>query len=168
MLVESEAKDPLEGTDPPPLISMTEFRFLSFRKKQPQHRTNTSDDKRLQSTLKRLGVNTIPGIEEVNLFFEDNNVLHYINPKVQASITANTYVVSGTSQLKTLSELLPEIITQMGPESLANLKRMAEQVQQMHHGSQMPRIIEDADDDDEDDGDVPDLVQNFEEASEAV
>eukprot|EP01052_Picozoa_sp_SAG31_P034919 SAG31_NODE_4144_length_3504_cov_7.703276_2_plen_63_part_00 len=26
------------------------------------------DDKRLQNTLKRLGVNTIPGIEEVNLF----------------------------------------------------------------------------------------------------
>jgi hypothetical protein len=27
-----------------------------------------ADDKRLQNTLKRLGVNTIPGIEEVNLF----------------------------------------------------------------------------------------------------
>lgn len=34
----------------------------------------------------------------------------------------------------------------------------------MQHGSQMPQIIED----DEDDGDVPDLVENFEEASEAV
>lgn len=116
---------------------------VGSRKKQPQHRPNTTDDKRLQSTLKRLGVNTIPGIEEVNLFLEDNNVLHYSNPKgthsvqtlvqnsplVQASITANTYVVSGTSQLKSLSEMLPEIITQMGPDSLANLKRMAEQVQ---------------------------------------
>lgn len=29
------------------------------------HKTTSTDDKRLQSTLKRLGVNTIPGIEEV-------------------------------------------------------------------------------------------------------
>ena len=34
-----------------------------------------------------------------------------------------------------LSDLLPEIITQMGPDSLASLKRMAEQMQvaSRHH-----------------------------------
>ena len=138
------------------------------RKKKAPHRTATTDDKRLQNTLKRLSVNTIPGIEEVNLFMDNNNVLHFSNPKghpssqshcldmyplscaaaVQASITANTYVVSGTAQTKStasvlygrncdvtalcvieLSDLLPEIITQMGPDSLASLKRMAEQMQ---------------------------------------
>ena len=41
---------------------------------------STTDDKRLQATLKRLGVNTIPGIEEVNLFVE-NDVIHFTNPK---------------------------------------------------------------------------------------
>jgi nascent polypeptide-associated complex subunit beta len=30
------------------------------------HKTTTTDDKRLQNTLKRLSVNTIPGIEEVS------------------------------------------------------------------------------------------------------
>ena len=35
------------------------------RKKKAVHKANTMDDKRLQSTLKRLGVNNIPGIEEV-------------------------------------------------------------------------------------------------------
>ena len=44
------------------------------------HKTTTTDDKRLQNTLKRLGVNTIPGIEEVNLFKEEN-VIHFTNPK---------------------------------------------------------------------------------------
>lgn len=34
------------------------------------HKTTSTDDKRLQSTLKRLGVNTIPGIEEVRLGWE--------------------------------------------------------------------------------------------------
>ncbi len=36
------------------------------RKKKTVHKAASMDDKRLQSTLKRLGVNNIPGIEEVS------------------------------------------------------------------------------------------------------
>lgn len=50
------------------------------RKKKAVHKTTTTDDKRLQNTLKRLGVNTIPGIEEVNIF-QDETVIHFTNPK---------------------------------------------------------------------------------------
>jgi hypothetical protein len=64
------------------------------------HKTTSTDDKRLQSTLKRLGVNTIPGIEEVLLINNDGSALQFNNPKVQASIAANTYVVSGAAQPK--------------------------------------------------------------------
>lgn len=35
------------------------------RKKKVVHRTATADDKKLQLTLKKLGVNNISGIEEV-------------------------------------------------------------------------------------------------------
>lgn len=70
------------------------------RKKKAVHKTTSTDDKRLQSTLKRLGVNTIPGIEEVLLINNDGSALQFNNPKVQASIAANTYVVSGASQPK--------------------------------------------------------------------
>jgi nascent polypeptide-associated complex subunit beta len=50
------------------------------RKKKAVHKTTSTDDKRLQNTLKRLGVNTIPGIEEVNLF-KDGSVIQFTNPK---------------------------------------------------------------------------------------
>jgi NACalpha-BTF3-like transcription factor len=50
------------------------------RKHKAVHKTTSTDDKRLQNTLKRLGVNTIPGIEEVNIF-KDDNVIHFTNPK---------------------------------------------------------------------------------------
>ena len=107
-----------------------------FRKKKAVHKTATTDDKRLQSTLKRVGVNTIPAIEEVNIF-KDDLVIQFLNPKglpvllrccgfllhvvekwgmrmlltrlsvvffsahaVQASIAANTWVVSGSPQTK--------------------------------------------------------------------
>jgi NACalpha-BTF3-like transcription factor len=56
-----------------------EFNFVG-RKKKAVHKTTTTDDKRLQSTLKRIGVNTIPGIEEVNIF-KDDVVIQFQNPK---------------------------------------------------------------------------------------
>ncbi len=118
------------------------------RKKKAVHKTTTTDDKRLQNTLKRLGVNTIPGIEEVNII-KDDCIINFQNPKVQASIAANTYVVSGASQTKKLQDMLPGIINQLGPDSLNSLRKLAEQYQ----GAGM---------DVEGDDDVPDLVENFE------
>merc|ERR1719262_1569330 len=96
------------------------------RKKRAKHQTTAADDKALQAQLKRLGVNNIPGIEEVNMFKEDGNVLHFSSPKVQASIAANTYVISGHAENKQLQELLPGIINQLGPDNLMKLKRIAE------------------------------------------
>lgn len=126
------------------------------RKKKAIHKTTTTDDKRLQNTLKRLGVNNIPAIEEVNLFKDNGTVIHFNNPKgardaratrcdarsrmlpqiqpqlmlpalllvsqlvspsvlssaprpcvaVQASIAANTYVVSGHAETKSTLDAL--------------------------------------------------------------
>jgi len=39
------------------------------------------DDKKLQGALKKLNVQPIPGVEEVNMFREDGNVLHFTAPK---------------------------------------------------------------------------------------
>ncbi|CAA2989248.1 nascent polypeptide-associated complex subunit beta-like [Olea europaea var. sylvestris] len=130
------------------------------RKKKAVHKTTTTDDKRLQSTLKRIGVNAIPAIEEVNIFKEDV-VIQFTNPKVQASIAANTWVVSGTPQNKKLQDILPQIIHQLGPDNLENLKKLAEQFQKQVPGA-------DANAAQEDDDDVPDLVdgETFEAAAE--
>merc|ERR1712166_1734778 len=130
------------------------------RKKKAIHKTTTTDDKRLQNTLKRLGVNNIPAIEEVNLFKENGTVIDFNNPKVQASIAANTYVVSGRAENKNLQDLLPGIINQLGPDNLANLKKIAENFSQGAAAAKQEDEGEDSDDD------IPDLVENFEDASE--
>ena len=83
------------------------------RKHKAVHKTATSDDKKLGSTLKKLGVTNIPAIEEVNLFTSDQKVIHFQNPKVQASIAANTYVVSGPNETKNLTDMLPGILNQV-------------------------------------------------------
>merc|ERR1712166_1421537 len=107
------------------------------RKKKVVHKTTTTDDKRLQNTLKRLGINSIPAIEEVNLFMDSGEVIHFTNPKVQASIAANTYVIICVAETKKLQDLFPGI-----------LKKIASQYTQ-------------EDDDDDDDDEIPDLVENF-------
>jgi nascent polypeptide-associated complex subunit beta len=84
----------------------------------------------------------------------------FLPVQVQASIAANTYVVSGPSESKKLEDLLPGIITQLGPDNLNQLKQIYQSFAAGAKGAAG------AGKDDEDD--VPDLVDtNFEEASVA-
>ncbi|KAL9670977.1 hypothetical protein QQ045_008540 [Rhodiola kirilowii] len=135
--------------------------FSICRKKKAVHKTTTNDDKRLQSTLKRIGVNSIPAIEEVNIF-KDDVVIQFINPKVQASIAANTWVVSGSPQTKKLQDILPGIINQLGPDNLENLRQLAEQFKKRAANAPTEATIPEEDDDE-----VPDLVagETFEAAA---
>merc|ERR1712168_249302 len=128
------------------------------RKKKVVHKTATTDDKKLQSTLKKLAVNTIPNIEEVNMIRDDGTVLHFNNPKVQASLAANTFAITGHAENKQLTEMLPGILNQLGAEGLSNLRRLAEQLPK-------GRVAETVDEEGDDDDDVPDLVDNFDEPS---
>uniref|UniRef100_A0A8B9NBE9 Transcription factor BTF3 n=1 Tax=Accipiter nisus TaxID=211598 RepID=A0A8B9NBE9_9AVES len=96
------------------------------RKKKVVHRTATADDKKLQFSLKKLGVNNISGIEEVNMFTNQGTVIHFNNPKVQASLAANTFTVTGHAETKQLTEMLPSILNQLGADSLTSLRRLAE------------------------------------------
>eukprot|EP01047_Picozoa_sp_COSAG01_P086644 COSAG01_NODE_19575_length_1002_cov_32.160576_2_plen_101_part_00 len=52
--------------------------------------------------------------ETLPLCLQDNGtVIHFSNPKVQASIAANTYVISGHAETKRLQDLLPGILNQV-------------------------------------------------------
>lgn len=136
------------------------------KKKSSSRGSSAQSDVKLSAALKKLGATNIPGIEEVNLFKEDGKVIHFVNPKVQASIQANTYIVSGPSDTKPLQELLPSIVSQLGMDNIAQLQSaMAAQGGAAGAAAGgMPSVAEGDDDDD----DVPDLVDgNFEEVSES-
>ncbi|KHJ41788.1 NAC domain protein [Trichuris suis] len=128
------------------------------RKKKVVHKTPTSDDKKLHSNLKKLAVTNIPGIEEVNMIKDDGTVIHFNNPKVQASVPANTFAVIGHAENKHLTEMLPGILNQLGAESLGHLKRLADNVGSLTTTGLAP-VAADEDDD------VPELVGDFEEPS---
>lgn len=79
------------------------------RKKKVVHKTNT-DDKKLQNSLKKLAVNVIPGIEEVHMIKDDGHVIHFNNPKVQASLPANTFAITGHAETKQVTDLVAPIL----------------------------------------------------------
>lgn len=124
------------------------------RKKKIVHQTAATDDKKLQSSLKKLAVNNIPGIEEVNMIKNDGTVIHFNNPKTQASLAANTFAITGHGETKQIAEMLPGILTQLGQEGLAQLKRLASNVVV---GNKILSSVEEEEKDD-----IPDLIENFE------
>ncbi|KLO14104.1 NAC-domain-containing protein [Schizopora paradoxa] len=129
------------------------------RKVVPKSRASTAqDDKKLQGALKKLNVQPIPSVEEVNMFREDGNVLHFTTPKVHAAVSANTFAIYGTGAVKDLTELVPGILNQLGPDSLTSLRKLAESYQNIQQ-QKAPGASAGGDDDDDD---VPDLVENFE------
>lgn len=84
------------------------------RKKKIVHQTAATDDKKLQGTLKKLAVNNIPGIEEVNLIKNDGTVIHFNNPKTQASLASNVFAITGHGEQKQVMRKF---------QSRSNLKR---------------------------------------------
>uniref|UniRef100_A0A2K6UHU8 Transcription factor BTF3 n=1 Tax=Saimiri boliviensis boliviensis TaxID=39432 RepID=A0A2K6UHU8_SAIBB len=131
------------------------------RKKKVVYRTATADNNKLQSSMKKLAVNNRAGIEEVNMIKDDGTVIHFDNPKVQASLSASTFAITGHAETKPITEMLPGILSQLGVDSLTSLRKLAEQFPWQVLDSKAPK----PEDTNEEEEDVSDLVENVEEAN---
>jgi nascent polypeptide-associated complex subunit beta len=68
-------------------------------------------------------------------------------------VPSNTFAIYGNGEDKELTELVPGILNQLGPDSLASLRKLAESYQNMQKGEGEGEGEKEADDDD-----IPDLV----------
>uniref|UniRef100_A0AC34FZQ1 NAC-A/B domain-containing protein n=1 Tax=Panagrolaimus sp. ES5 TaxID=591445 RepID=A0AC34FZQ1_9BILA len=75
---------------------------------------------------------------------------HFNNPKVQASVPANTFSITGTAENKQITDMLPGILNQLGAESLTHLKNLHANV--TSNGASATN---------DPDADIPDLVGDF-------
>ncbi|KAI8645264.1 putative transcription factor btf3-like protein, partial [Parasitella parasitica] len=125
--------------------------------KKTPNKSGSGDDRKLSAALQKLNVQPIPNVDEVNMFKDDGKVIHFANPRayrvVQAAANANTYAIHGRSTEKELAELIPGILNQLGPDSMAALKKLAESFQQAQGESAGA-----------DDDEIPDLVESFDKA----
>ncbi|XP_021541482.1 transcription factor BTF3-like [Neomonachus schauinslandi] len=122
-------------------------------RKKVVHRTATADDKKLQFSLKKLGVNNICGIEEVNRFTNQGPVIHLNNPKVQALLAANAFTIPSHTETEQLTEMPPSILNQLDAGSLTSLRRLAEALPKQSVDGKAPLATGEEDDDE-----VPDLI----------
>jgi len=133
------------------------------RKKKVVHKSNVTDDKKIQSALKKIGVNGISGIEEVNMIKDDGEVIHFNNPKVQACLQSNTFAITGHAETKQITDLLPSLLSQLRAENLTSaIKKLASTGIDSSAAAENVHAQATADVDDEE---VPDLIENFDEAS---
>lgn len=123
------------------------------RRKVKRSVKTEGDDTKVQTALQKLNAQTVTGVEQVNLFTEDGNVIHFGRPAVQQASQYNTFAVHGHSVQKSIQETLPDVINSMSPESLAQLRKLTEQLQQQQgqEGGAAPQAEESAD--------IPKLVE---------
>lgn len=107
--------------------------------------------------------NTPPHSETITIHHA--NILLSRRLIVHASVPSNTFAIYGAGEDKELTELVPGILNQLGPDSLASLRKLAESYQSMQKkedgkGGGKDKEAGESDDDD----DIPDLVEgeNFE------
>ncbi|CDO93802.1 unnamed protein product [Kluyveromyces dobzhanskii CBS 2104] len=91
--------------------------------------TSSKDDSKLQDQLQKLRAVTVDNVQQANFFKDDGSVLHFSKVGVQVAPQHNTSVFYGIPQEKSLQELFPDIIPQMGAEAINALTQMASQMQ---------------------------------------
>ena len=118
---------------------------------------NVEEDKKLKAAVKKFGAQPLTDIDEVNMFKDDNTVVHFKKPLINYSVRENLLIVTGGCESKELKDMLPEIIKQVGPQQYEALKNLV---------GDMAKGVGAAAGGDDDEDDVPPLVQGtFEDAS---
>ena len=124
------------------------------RKKEAKHRGNKVEaDKKIQALSKKVGARKINEVSEINIFKDDNTVVHLKKPSLEYSFKEKVSFVSGVAENKNIKEILPAIIKQLGPKQFEFMKEYAETLKSKD--KKKGEKIDEA----------PELVEDFEEVS---
>ena len=123
------------------------------RKHEVKKRGNKVEtDKKIESIAKKSQAKKINEINEINIFKDDNTVIHFKKPTLEYSFKEKVSFVSGLHETKNIKELLPAIIKQLGPKQFEFMKEYAE-------------TLKNKDKKDEKNDQAPELVEDFESVS---
>jgi hypothetical protein len=122
-------------------------------KHQAKHRGNKVEaDKKVQAVAKKAQAKKINEVSEINIFKDDNTVIHFKKPNIEYSFKEKVSFVSGQHETKNIKELLPGIIKQLGPKQFEFMKDYADSIKAKDKKTEK---IEEA----------PELVEDFETVS---
>ena len=125
------------------------------RKKKVASHNPKADDKKLISAIKKYNMQPLNDIVELNMFQDNNNVMHFTKLQVQYSFKESFVFINGSYETKELKDLIPAIIDQVGSQHHEYLKKLRETM-----ASTKPEVVKKEEDE------IPKLVgTNFEEIS---
>ena len=123
------------------------------RKHEAKKRGNKVEtDKKIEAIAKKAQAKKLNEISEINIFKDDNTVIHFKKPTLEYSFKEKVSFVSGLHETKNIKELIPAIIKQLGPKQFDLMKEYAE-------------TIKTKDKKDEKNDQAPELVEDFESVS---
>ncbi len=93
------------------------------RKMKHKPKKNTNDDKNIVTLRNKLGAQPLPEIQNMNLFTNDNKVIQFENPNVYGSFQNRTIILSGKSETKDLKDCFADVISELSPQQLEQLKK---------------------------------------------
>lgn len=93
-------------------------------------KTSEADDTKIQAALQKFNPVVLNDVAEANFFKGDGSVMNFSRVGVQAAANNNTYAVYGFPHQKSIAEMLPGVLTQLGAENLDLLTKMAQAYQQ--------------------------------------
>ena len=123
------------------------------RKHEAKKRGNKVEaDKKIEAIAKKAQAKKLNDINEINIFKDDNTVIHFKKPILEYSFKEKVSFVSGIHETKNIKELLPAIIKQLGPKQFEFMKEYAETLKTKDNKNE--KIDE-----------APELVEDFESVS---
>merc|ERR1712222_241026 len=96
------------------------------RKKFVTHKAHAVQDKEISKLAKKTQAKKLTDTVEVNMFMDDNTVMHFKKPSLEYSLKEKTSFLSGQMEKKHIKDLLPNIIKQLGPKQFSFMKDFAE------------------------------------------
>jgi nascent polypeptide-associated complex subunit beta len=95
------------------------------KKKIVSRKASTQTDAKVQNLLKRFNLQPLPDVNNVLFFMENQSVLQFSSPKVQAGYQTGVFVVSGKYEETTIDKVVPKFDNM----DIQQIQQMLQQVQ---------------------------------------
>ena len=93
------------------------------KRKNVYKKKKVNTDKTIKNLTSKLGAQKLPDITNINLFTDDNKVIQFKTPEVFGSFQNQTIIVTGQSQTNDIKDCFADVITEIGPKQLEELKK---------------------------------------------
>jgi nascent polypeptide-associated complex subunit beta len=93
------------------------------KRKNLNKKKTVATDKNIKNLATKLGAQKLPDITNINLFTEDNKVIQFKTPEVMGSFQNQTIIVTGQSETHDIKDCFADVITEIGPKQLEQLKK---------------------------------------------